>query len=42
MAEHAFFTDHGAQVILHALRGSTTQQIVRRAPCPVLAIPHDF
>jgi nucleotide-binding universal stress UspA family protein len=28
--------NHG---FLDALRGSTTQQIVRRAPCPVLAVP---
>ena len=32
----------GSQGFLDALRGSTTQQIVRRAPCPVLAIPFDF
>jgi nucleotide-binding universal stress UspA family protein len=32
----------GAHGILDALRGSTTQQIVRHAPCPVLAIPYDF
>ncbi len=32
----------GSQGFLDALRGSTTQQIVRRAPCPVLAIPCDF
>lgn len=32
----------GAQGFLDALRGSTTQQLVRRAPCPVLAIPFDF
>ena len=31
----------GAHGFLDALRGSTTQQIVRHAPCPVLAIPHD-
>lgn len=32
----------GAEGFFDVLRGSTTQQIVRRAPCPVLAIPHDF
>ena len=32
----------GADGFFDVLRGSTTQQIVRRAPCPVLAIPHDF
>lgn len=32
----------GSRGFLDALRGSTTQQIVRRAPCPVLAIPFDF
>ena len=29
----------GQQGFLDALRGSTTEQVVRRAPCPVLALP---
>jgi len=29
----------GHRGILDALRGSTTEQVVRRAPCPVLAVP---
>ena len=32
----------GSQGFLDALRGTTTQQIVRQALCPVLAIPFDF
>jgi nucleotide-binding universal stress UspA family protein len=32
----------GSHGFLDALRGSTTQQIIRQAPCPVLAIPFDF
>lgn len=29
----------GRHGLLDALRGSTTEQVVRRAPCPVLAVP---
>ena len=29
----------GRQGFLDALRGTTTEQVVRRAPCPVLAVP---
>jgi nucleotide-binding universal stress UspA family protein len=29
----------GHDGVLDALRGSTTEQVVRRAPCPVLAVP---
>ena len=29
----------GHNGFLDALRGSTTDQVVRRAPCPVLAVP---
>ena len=32
-------TTRGRHGFLDALRGSTTEQIVRRAPCPVLAVP---
>lgn len=30
---------HGHHGFLDALRGSTTEQVIRRAPCPVLAAP---
>jgi nucleotide-binding universal stress UspA family protein len=29
----------GRDGFLDALRGSTTEQVVREAPCPVLALP---
>ena len=29
----------GHQGILDMLRGSTTERVLRRAPCPVLAVP---
>jgi nucleotide-binding universal stress UspA family protein len=29
----------GREGILDALRGSVTEQVLRRAPCPVLAAP---
>lgn len=29
----------GRQGILDAIRGSTTERVVREAPCPVLALP---
>ena len=29
----------GHEGILDALRGSTTEQVLRHAPCPVLAVP---
>ncbi|MFQ5582861.1 MAG: universal stress protein [Calditrichia bacterium] len=32
-------TTAGKEGFLDALRGSVTQQIIRRAPCPVLAVP---
>ncbi len=41
-ADLIIMVTEGSQGFLDALRGSTTQQIVRRAPCPVLAIPFDF
>jgi hypothetical protein len=31
----------GREGILDALRGSVTEQVLRRAPCPVLAVPAD-
>ena len=31
----------GSKGILDALRGSVTEQVLRRAPCPVLAVPAD-
>ena len=30
----------GHHGFLDALRGSTTEQVLRRAPCPLLAVPH--
>jgi nucleotide-binding universal stress UspA family protein len=30
---------HGRTGLLHMLIGSVTEQVVRRAPCPVLAVP---
>jgi len=32
----------GHQGILDALRGSTTEQVLRKAPCPVLAVPAHY
>jgi nucleotide-binding universal stress UspA family protein len=32
-------TTEGRHGVLDALRGSTTERVVRRAPCPVLAVP---
>jgi nucleotide-binding universal stress UspA family protein len=29
----------GAKGFFEMFRGSTTQQVLRRAPCPVLAVP---
>jgi nucleotide-binding universal stress UspA family protein len=31
----------GHQGFLDALRGSTTERVLRHAPCPVLAVPAD-
>ncbi len=31
----------GRQGFLDALRGTTTEQVIRRAPCPVLAVPSE-
>jgi hypothetical protein len=31
----------GSEGFLDALRGSVTEQVLRRAPCPVLAVPAD-
>jgi nucleotide-binding universal stress UspA family protein len=31
----------GRNGILDALRGSVTEQVLRRAPCPLLAVPSD-
>ena len=44
-AAHEFHVDliimatTGRQGILDAFRGSTTQQVIRQAPCPLLAVP---
>jgi nucleotide-binding universal stress UspA family protein len=32
-------TTAGHEGILDALRGSVTQQVLRQAPCPLLAVP---
>jgi nucleotide-binding universal stress UspA family protein len=32
----------GTHGLLEALRGTTTEQVIRSAPCPVLSIPADF
>lgn len=32
----------GTDGFLEALRGTTTEQVIRRAPCPVLSIPADY
>jgi nucleotide-binding universal stress UspA family protein len=29
----------GRQGVVDALRGSTTERVIRQAPCPVLAVP---
>jgi nucleotide-binding universal stress UspA family protein len=38
-AELIVMPTHGRHGVFDALRGSTTEQVVRRAPCPVLAVP---
>ena len=38
-ADLVVMATRGHQGLLDALRGSTTEQVVRRAPCPVLAVP---
>jgi nucleotide-binding universal stress UspA family protein len=38
-ADLIVMTTQGHQGFLDALRGSTTEQVVRRAACPVLAVP---
>ena len=38
-ADAIFMTTAGHQGIFDALRGSTTEQVVRQAPCPLLAVP---
>jgi nucleotide-binding universal stress UspA family protein len=43
-AEHGGFdmivmSTHGRTGLLHMLIGSVTERVVRRAPCPVLAVP---
>jgi nucleotide-binding universal stress UspA family protein len=32
----------GHHGVLDALRGSTTERVIRHAPCPVLALPAAF
>jgi nucleotide-binding universal stress UspA family protein len=32
---------HGHRAVAEALMGSTTRELIRRAPCPVLVVRHD-
>ncbi len=41
-ADAIFMTTKGHEGILDAMRGSTTEQIVRKAPCPLVAIPQSW
>lgn len=41
-ADLIILVTEGSQGLMDTLFGSTTEQIVRGAPCPVLAIPFDF
>ena len=41
-ADAIFMTTAGHEGVFDALRGSTTEQIVRRAPCPLVAIPQSW
>ena len=38
-ADLLVLTTHGKHGFLDALRGSTTEHVIRRARCPVLAVP---
>lgn len=38
-AELIIMTTAGREGVLDALRGSTTEQVLRRSPCPLLAVP---
>lgn len=39
LADLLVMTTHGKHGFLDALRGSTTEQVIRRASCPILAVP---
>ncbi len=41
-ADAIFMATAGHEGILDAMRGSTTEQIVRKAPCPLVAIPQSW
>lgn len=41
-ADLIVMSTHGRHGFLDAMRGSTTEQVLRRAPCPVLAVPCHF
>ncbi len=41
-ADAIFMATAGHEGILDAMRGSTTEQIVRKAPCPLAAIPQSW
>jgi nucleotide-binding universal stress UspA family protein len=38
-ADLLIMTTAGHAGVLDALRGSTTEQVLRRVPCPLLAVP---
>jgi len=41
-AELIVMTTTGHNGVLDVLRGSTTEQVLRRSPCPLLAVPARF
>jgi nucleotide-binding universal stress UspA family protein len=41
-AELIVMTTAGHNGVLDVLRGSTTEQVLRRSPCPLLAIPDRY
>ncbi len=41
-ADAIFMTTAGHEGIFDVLRGSTTEQIVRQAPCPLIAVPQSW
>ncbi len=41
-ADLLIMTTEGRHGIYDALRGTTTEQVLRRAPCPLMAVPADF
>jgi len=37
-ADLVVMATHGRGFIVHALMGSTTERVIRHAPCPVMAV----